>query len=153
MAWKGRQKNDVDFNELLSSLNNSRIQQTNNALWQTLYQIITRVQQFRDRTTLLFKETADNITEIGNTIINLIKGLQDATFWTEDDQTLNFPSSIRVVAGPGITLDYTVANVVTISATGASELGYWTPLTDGDLNETDLIFAAGECIAVFVPTP
>lgn len=32
-------------------------------------------------------------------------------------------------------------------------LGYWTPLTDGDTEETDLIFANGECIAVFVPTP
>jgi len=32
-------------------------------------------------------------------------------------------------------------------------LGYWTPLTDGDLDETNLIFANGECIAVFVPTP
>lgn len=32
-------------------------------------------------------------------------------------------------------------------------LGYWTPLTDGDIDEAHLIFANGEAIAVFVPTP
>jgi hypothetical protein len=31
--------------------------------------------------------------------------------------------------------------------------GYWTVLTDGDPDETDLIFANGEAIALFVPLP
>ncbi len=30
-------------------------------------------------------------------------------------------------------------------------LGYWVPLTDGDVDETDLIFALGQPIMVFVP--
>jgi hypothetical protein len=118
MAWKGRTPNDVDFNQLLSTLNNSRVQQSNNALYQTLYQIITNVQQFRDRTITRLVELADNILDIGNTIINIVAGLKDATFWTKDNQTLNFPSSIKVVAGTGITLDYTVANQVTIISSG-----------------------------------
>lgn len=33
------------------------------------------------------------------------------------------------------------------------ENGVWYPLTDGDVDETDLIFADGECIMVFVPNP
>lgn len=118
MAWKGRIPDDIDFNQLLSTLNNSRVQQTNNALYQTLYQIITNVQQFRDRTVTRLVEVADNIVDVGNTIINTIAGLQDATFWTKDNQTLNFPSSIKVIAGTGITLDYTTANQVTINSTG-----------------------------------
>lgn len=35
---------------------------------------------------------------------------------------------------------------------GTGEEGYWAPLTDGDPDETDLIFADGECIMVFIPT-
>lgn len=31
--------------------------------------------------------------------------------------------------------------------------GYWTVLTDGDLTDPQLIFAGGDAIAVFVPTP
>lgn len=30
--------------------------------------------------------------------------------------------------------------------------GYWTLLTDGDLDETDFIFANGEPISLFIPT-
>lgn len=33
------------------------------------------------------------------------------------------------------------------------EDGYWSPLTDGDEDETELIFADGEAIMVWVPTP
>lgn len=122
MAWKGNQPKDVDFNQLLSTLNNSRVQQTNNALYQTLYQIITNLQQFRDRTITRLLELADNIIDIGNTIINIVAGLQNATFWTKDNQTLNFPSSIKVVAGTGIILDYTTPNQVTVSSSGGGVL-------------------------------
>ena len=38
-----------------------------------------------------------------------------------------------------------------VAASAAS--GYWAPLTDGDLVETELIFADGECVMVFVPVP
>ena len=31
--------------------------------------------------------------------------------------------------------------------------GYWTLLTDGNIDETDFIFAGGEPISVFIPTP
>ena len=39
-------------------------------------------------------------------------------------------------------------------ATGVVESkGYWSPLTDGDVDETELIFADGDAIMVWVPTP
>ena len=31
--------------------------------------------------------------------------------------------------------------------------GYWSPLTDGDLTAPELIFALGDTIAVWMPTP
>lgn len=35
----------------------------------------------------------------------------------------------------------------------SSTSGYWAPLTDGNIIETDLVFANGDAIMVFVPTP
>lgn len=35
----------------------------------------------------------------------------------------------------------------------SSSSGYWAPLTDGNIIETDLVFANGDAIMVFVPTP
>jgi hypothetical protein len=32
-------------------------------------------------------------------------------------------------------------------------LGYWAPLTDGDVDATEFIFAGGECIMVWIDTP
>jgi hypothetical protein len=38
----------------------------------------------------------------------------------------------------------------TLNASGGAS-GYWAPLTDGDVDETDLIFAGGDTIMVFIP--
>lgn len=49
-----------------------------------------------------------------------------------------------ITLGTGLLMTGTV-----LSASGGD--GYWVPLTDGDPVETELIFAAGECVMVFVP--
>lgn len=46
------------------------------------------------------------------------------------------------------------ARIAAAGGDGAAILaGSWTVLTDGDLTAPSLIFAGGEAIAVFVPTP
>lgn len=54
----------------------------------------------------------------------------------------------EITLGTGLDMVGTVLNV-----TGSSLGGYWAPLTDGDVVETDLIFASGEAVMVWVPTP
>lgn len=44
-----------------------------------------------------------------------------------------------------------LGNFPIVTAASVSQVGYWAPLTDGDVNETDLIFASGEAVMVFVP--
>jgi hypothetical protein len=39
------------------------------------------------------------------------------------------------------------------SAADVEAAGYWSPLTDGDLTAPELIFALGDTIAVWTPTP
>lgn len=41
----------------------------------------------------------------------------------------------------------------TITAAQVQAVGYWSPLTNGDLVAPELIFANGDTIAVFTPTP
>jgi len=61
------------------------------------------------------------------------------------------PGDVEPISlGAGVTMTGTVLSA---SGGGGSTDGYWTPLTDGDEDETDLIYANGEAIAVWVPTP
>lgn len=57
-----------------------------------------------------------------------------------------------ILIGTNLSLD---AATDTLNATGGGgfEDGYWSPLTDGDLIEAELIFANGDTIAVWTPTP
>ncbi len=131
-----------DLNRLQSILLQSGIQTTNNALYQVIQQLIAAVKAEQNR----------SLTTGGGGSAD-VNALKNRTYWTETNETAVLPVSRQVFAGSGITLDYSVASQVTVGAGNIAEVGYWTPLTDGDLDETDLIFADGECIAVFVPTP
>lgn len=157
MAWKGRDKNiQADFNQLIQILNNSRIQTENNALYQVIRNMIIAAQQNKNITVEELRNIIEQLVTLNGavtTINTTISAFQNATFWTKNNETVNLPLSRMVLAGTGITLDYTVGGKVTINSTGAGGGGYWTPLTDGDRDETDLIFAMGDCIAVFVVTP
>jgi hypothetical protein len=151
MAWKGRKEEPVNFNQLISTLVSSGIHATNNALFQTINQLILYCQKNKNLTITNIEEINTNIKDLSDITIIAQQNIKDATFWTENDETASFASSIQVIAGTGITLDYTVANQVTVSSTGGGSTGYWAPLTDGNVDETDLIFASGECIMVNVP--
>lgn len=159
MAFKGRKPTDVDFTNLNVSLVNSKLQQSNFPLYQTIKGLIDNSQQSRKQITDLLNSFFGDIIINDDTdlsailaaLLQILDTLKFSTFWTENDETVRLPESNQVIAGTGITLDYSVAGRVTISATGGSGSGYYAPLTDGNIDETDLIYAAGECIMVAQP--
>lgn len=125
-----------DFSKLLGFLNDSKLIQTNPALFQTIQEIIRRIQQ------------ADNIFK--DELADILDALK-ASFLTATPESGRLPNSRELVAGLGITFDDTQPHKRIINADASG--GYWTPLTDGNVDETDLIFADGEAIAVNVPIP
>lgn len=131
-----------DLDRLKAQLLTSGLQQSNNALYQVINQLINSVKQLAA------------FTISGSSITVDLTAIKDKTYITELNETAFLTSSRQILAGVGINLDYSVSGKLTINAIpDISNVGYWTPLTDGDLVETDLIFADGEAVAVFVPTP
>lgn len=59
-------------------------------------------------------------------------------------QTSAFTGDVTKAAG---------GTVLTLASGVVESKGYWSPLTDGDPDETELIFADGDAIMVWVPTP
>jgi hypothetical protein len=130
-----------DFSPLFASLANSGYQTKNNALYQTIFLLIQFVTRARD----LIIQTIDQINEE-------ISAIRAASVLTENDETLTFPNSRRVLAGTGISFDDSIPNIRTISSTGGGAGNYYdSPLTDGDEDETDLVFANGSPIICQLP--
>ena len=140
MAFKPSSE-QPDFSRLQISLLNAQLQVKYPALYQTISELINKTNTARN---ILVRDVDE-----ANAIIAL---MLVATYITENDETILLPSSRQILAGTGITLDYSVAGQLTVS-TSSETTGYWTPLTDGDTTDADIIFANGECVAVFVPTP
>lgn len=130
-----------DFSTLFTSLSNSRLQSTNNALYQTIFFLIQNTNISRDQLIDAIDVIDQGLSDIGA-----------ASFLTIEDETATFPNSRQLIAGPGIVFDDSNAGERVIS-TGAGGIGnhYDSPLSDGDLVEANLIFASGECIIVQVP--
>jgi hypothetical protein len=129
-----------DFSSLITSLDNSKTQVSNYSLYQTIFFLITNTSRARDL-------IIDDIETINETISEILA----ASFLTINDETNDFPNSRQLLAGIGITFDDTVAGKRTINATGGAGNYYDSPLTDGDPDETDLIFADGDPIICQVP--
>ena len=172
------ERTQPDFSDLITSLNNSRNQITDNPLYQTIFVLLQRITTSRNN---IIKQIED--------VDEAVTNFAAASFLTTENESAQFLNSRQLLAGIGITFDDTVPFIRTISSTGGggtvvggntppffsyeefdspqpieflgnfpivtssivASTGYWTSLTDGNLDETDLIFANGECIAVFVP--
>jgi len=139
MAYKKkeRQKKFADLTNVLA-----QSKDTDNSTYQVIKRIIERL----DQNLAIINE---NVAGIGDNE-NLLKNVapKNATYLTVDDETTNLPRSFQLLAGPGISFNDSVPNQRTITTLG----GYYdAPLTDGDVDETNLIFASGECIIVQVP--
>jgi len=115
-------KEQPDLASLITTLANSRIQTSNPALYQTIFALIQRAIQSQGLFVNDIKEINDSINSAIN-ILNIVVGnLAKATFWTELDESLKFPNSVQVLAGSGITLDYSIPNEVTITGSGGGVL-------------------------------
>lgn len=75
----------------------------------------------------------------------------DATFLTTADETADFPNSVQLLAGSGITFDDTVPNERTINATTPASGTQWTVLTNGNVDNPELVFLNGDVIMVHTP--
>ena len=80
----------------------------------------------------------------------LLDFIINATILTATDESADFPNSRQLLAGTNITFDDTVPNERTINASGGSGME-WYPLTNGDVDNPEIIFANGEVIMVNVP--
>ena len=55
-----------------------------------------------------------------------------------------------ITLGPGLEMDGTELSV---TAEGIEQVGYWTPITNGDPVHPEILFdAEGDCVVGFVPT-
>ena len=129
-----------NFSQLVTSLDNSKTQKTNYALYQTIFLLIKLVTQSRDL-------IVDDLKDINEQLAEIFA----ATFLTVDDESNDFPNSRQLLAGTNITFDDTIAHQRTINATGGSGNYYDSPLSDGDPDEADLIYADGDPIIVQIP--
>lgn len=130
-----------DLNRLQAQLLVSGLQQKDPALYQVISQLIANAIRLQALTDELINGNTTDITALLN-----------ATFLTHTDESALLISSRNLLAGTNVTFDDTIPNERTINV--STEDGVWTPLTDGDPDEADLIFNSfGECIMVFVPNP
>lgn len=144
MAWKGRKEAPTDYSQLVSTLNTSGLQKEKPHLYQVIWQLI----QFAQRNKGVFEnqinELDNSINIAGDNITNVNDNLQNATIWTRNDETLLLASSLMVLAGAGITLDYTVANKVTIRSSGGGVL----PMVNGDEPPQLMSNGAGDLVII-----
>jgi len=121
---------------LKSQLLITGLQNKDNPLFQVINQLIGAVKQLQDAFLAQIAAISSSISNISNvSIIGSGPPGMDGVDGIDGIDGINGINGIN----PSIS-----------SIIGA---GYWTPLTDGNVDETDLIFASGESIAVFVPTP
>lgn len=133
-------KKQPQFADLKGILAQSK--ETENPTYQVIQELIERLTQFRAVTI----EQIENVAIPDNILQNV--ATKFATYHTKENEVGVLPNSWRLLAGEGIVFDDSVIHERTISAPA---LFYDAPLTDGHPDETDLIFAAGECIIVQVP--
>ncbi len=133
-----------EFDSLKATLLDAKLQTSNNALYQTIFNLIEKVRQARDVTLGTIQTIVTNVTNIGDTIIIIGNLIRLAPFLTWDADVLNLPNSRRLLAGTGITFDDTVANERTISSEG----GAWMPVTTGAEPIQLVSDGIGQCVMV-----
>lgn len=129
----------INIDRLVTWLNQANIAGTNNPLYQTVYYLIRAIKELQNET----NEAISNIS-IPTT------GLEDLDFLTHSDESAALPNSRQLIAGTNVSFDDTPVNQRIVNVTVAAAY-YDSPLTDGDLDETELIFASGDCVIVQVP--
>jgi hypothetical protein len=106
-------KKQPDFTGLKTTL--AQIGSKDNALYQTIQILIERLAQFQGI-------TVDQLGDVNNSIndvLSIVNNLADKTrtYITTNDETLNLPNSVQLLAGTNVAFDDTVANKRTINVT------------------------------------
>ncbi len=79
---------------------------------------------------------------------------QAPVFVSDIGLSSGFPQARQAEDSVTIEWDFTVPGVVKANViAGISTLGYWSILTNGDPVTPEVIFADGDCVSVWVPTP
>lgn len=107
MGFKPGGSEQPDFSHILTSLSNSKLQQSNNALYQTIYQLIQAVNRSRD----LMQTGSDTVQAV-------VGNITDATIITVNDETGTMRFSRRLEPGNNMSFDDSVAAVRTVNNTG-----------------------------------
>lgn len=161
MAWKGKDKVPGKFSDLLAPLNNAKIQQSNNPLYQVLSQIIKRSNDNIQNVDTTIQTLLGDINNIDLSIVSingkivLLSGLSLLTAEPITGVLLdNFPNARELLAGTGITFDDTVANERTINATAGAVLKATVSLTNTQIKAlpsgaVDIVAAQGSGTRIF----
>lgn len=125
MAFKPR-NDQPDLSGLLITLQQSKLIQTNPALYQTLKELIQRVGAARSG---LLEDIDILAEEVASIVINNTV-LADKTYLTATDETADLPNSRELLAGTNITFDDSTPGERTINASGGVASDY-VVLSDG----------------------
>jgi hypothetical protein len=130
-----------DFSHLFGILANTKLQQTNNALYETIFLLIKEVVQSRDSLVVNNNNNSQSLAQ-----------LLGVTYLTVNDETALLINSRKLLAGTNITFNDAVPGQRTINVAGGPFGNHYdSPLSDGDTSAAELIYANGECIIVQVP--
>ena len=125
-----------DFSSLVTSLDNSRVQNANYSLYQTILFLIKNVARSRD---LIIDDIAALDEEASE--------IAAASFLTAEDESGTFANSRQLLAGTNITFDDTIAGQRTVNATGSSS-GGMIPMATGAEPLEIMSNGAGEILLI-----
>jgi hypothetical protein len=125
-----------DLNRLRTQLLSSGLQKRDNPVFQVINQLLSAVKQLQSS----FLADLSSISSSSSTVV----------IGSSNNQVTGFPGMLIGEAGEGES-DIMIMTVGT-SGTTTSTNGYWTLLTDGNVDETDFIFANGDPISMFIPS-
>ena len=118
-------------------------------------QLINIDEMFSEIFTDLAKQSLTIIPSQISGIIGVPNGGTGIGGYTKGDIiTATSPTTLGVISSGPAGYVLTSNGIGSIpSYQASSAFGYWSPLTDGNVDETDLIFASGEPIMTFIPAP
>ena len=93
-----------DLSSLFNTLNTSGLQTSNNALYQTIYQLIKFNKDIQDQLSSQLSSLKDLVD--GGKLPNKLGGLLGVSAITRNDDHVVLPNSREAVAGPGINISY-----------------------------------------------
>lgn len=128
---------DTKLDRLLSQLNTSGIQTSNNPLYQVIKQLIQILQGFSVSTSAAISSTSSSSAP------------KNKTYLTENNETSDLPNSRQLLAGTNVSFDDSIAGQRTVNV--PNPVIQWDVLTDGDLIEPELIYVGGEVIMLHTP--